>query len=119
MTLATLPGDVPVLAGRLIMHRRGAVKGRPTLVCSGWCPHCRDEHGGEWGDPPIDDPTRVVIIAAPGEAGPFAGGMIALGIDPARRIEAIKMATHAAEASRRWQVERNLAANWAGDSIGA
>jgi hypothetical protein len=46
------PADV-LLVGRLYMHRRGPVRGKPTLGIEVWCPYCKRHHVHGWDTIPL------------------------------------------------------------------
>jgi hypothetical protein len=109
LTIHALPPDVPVLVGRLVMHRLGRVKGRPVLSSACWCCWCKCEHAVEWPDPPFGLEV-VTPLQAPCRSGPFAGATVMVGLDPDRQKQHTDLVRHFSQSLRRWRSEQKFRA---------
>ncbi len=107
LTIHGVPPGGLVLAGRLITHRLGRIKGRPSLSVEWWCPHCRDHHAVEWDDPPFPiEAARPVKPPCPD--GPFSGATAWATVEDNRAGETWKLIRHFSESLRRWKTEQRL-----------
>jgi hypothetical protein len=109
LTIHAVPPEVPVLVGRLVMHRLGRIKGRPVLSCSIWCPWCRDDHAVEFPEPPFGLEC-VTPLQAPCRSGPFVGATVMVGLDPERQAEHGELVRHFSQSLRRWRSEQKFRA---------
>jgi hypothetical protein len=90
LTTAALQDPDVLIAGSLLSHRRGPVRGRPHLVVRVWCPECRHEHCFPWPDDARHDAAIPAIL--PCRDCPWSGRRVYVGLDPARHDETRRVA---------------------------
>jgi hypothetical protein len=106
VTTAALADSDVLLVGTLHQHRRGTIAGRPYLQIVVHCPICKAPHYLPWPDTFRLDSAEMVTAPCP--KGPWAGGRVAVSLDPDRMAEHRRMASDFAARLRRWKTEARL-----------
>lgn len=105
-TIASLEDPDALFVGVLEVHRMGTVKGRPALMATAWCAHCRHVHSWGWGD---DCPLEAIIpIDLPCRDKSLADRPAFLALDGSRIEQNRRTASAFRGQLRRWLVKGRM-----------